>query len=86
MRIRKRSWILKRIVLGLAVMALVVPGAAKARVDEGVAGPGSGAPPVASSGFEWGDAGIGAGVLAGVALLGGAALVRARQLGRPLTA
>jgi hypothetical protein len=34
MRIRRRNWILKRIVLGLAVVALVVPGAAKARVDE----------------------------------------------------
>jgi hypothetical protein len=35
MRTRKRNWILKRIVLGFAVAALVVPAAAQARVDEG---------------------------------------------------
>jgi hypothetical protein len=35
MRTWKRNWILKRMVLGLAIVALVVPGAAKARVDEG---------------------------------------------------
>jgi hypothetical protein len=34
MRIRRRNWILKRMVLGFAVAALVVPAAANARVDE----------------------------------------------------
>jgi hypothetical protein len=34
MRIRRRNWIIKRIVLGFAVAALVVPAAAQARVDE----------------------------------------------------
>jgi hypothetical protein len=35
---RKRNWILKRTVLGLAVIALVVPSAALAKVDEGGVG------------------------------------------------
>jgi hypothetical protein len=35
---RRRNWILKRIVLGFAVVALVAPGAAKAKVDEGITG------------------------------------------------
>jgi hypothetical protein len=38
MRIRKRNRIIRRIVLGFAVVALVVPGAAMARVDEGLVG------------------------------------------------
>jgi hypothetical protein len=38
MRNRKRHWILKRTVLGLAVTALVAPAAAQARVDEGTNG------------------------------------------------
>jgi hypothetical protein len=37
MRNRKRNWIIRRIVLGFAVMALVVPAAAQARIDEGLA-------------------------------------------------
>jgi hypothetical protein len=36
--IRRRNWFLKRIVLGFAVAALVVPAAAQARVDEGING------------------------------------------------
>jgi hypothetical protein len=176
MRIRRRNWILKRIVLGLAVVALVVPGAAKARVDEsgnvqakayvpfqtdfpkydswnvetgvqqgarpigqrdfpelapevtigarsveqrdfpelvrqpqlGTYGlphaglndylrthPGavdnskrdvSGTRVVSSGGFDWSDAGIGAALALGLVLIGGAALVAIRQLGRPQTA
>jgi hypothetical protein len=35
MRKWKRNWIVKRMVLGFAVAALVVPAAAQARVDEG---------------------------------------------------
>jgi hypothetical protein len=35
---RKRNWILKRLVLGIAVAAVVVPSAAIAAVDEGGAG------------------------------------------------
>ena len=38
MRSWKRNWILKRMVLGFAVAALVVPAAAQARVDEGING------------------------------------------------
>jgi hypothetical protein len=36
MRIRKRNRILRQLVLGFAVLALVVPGAATAEVDEGL--------------------------------------------------
>jgi hypothetical protein len=36
MRIRKRNRILRRLVLGTAVVAVVVPGAANAKVDEGL--------------------------------------------------
>ena len=162
MRIRRRNWILKRIVLGFAVAALVVPGTAMARVDEGGAGqpnsvaevskgsgyvpfvtdfpkyevnvaqtPSAGVPhaglndyllardgievvrlnprsnlrnsdmiekvrvaprevstpqAVASPGFDWGDAGIGAGLAIGLALLAAAALRATRHLGRPQTA
>jgi hypothetical protein len=35
---RKRNWILRRLVLGFALVALVLPSAAMARVDEGIAG------------------------------------------------
>lgn len=38
MRSWKRNWILKRMVLGFAVAALVAPAAAQARVDEGING------------------------------------------------
>jgi hypothetical protein len=161
--IRRRNWILKRIVLGFAVAALVAPAAAQARVDEGGAGqpnsiaevskgsdfipghtdfPGAAYPTVnagdygmprampsdyaiqrgdlievvraqprnevragdrielvrlhprtvstpqvvSSPGFDWGDAGIGAGLALGLALLGGAAIRATRHLGQPQTA
>jgi hypothetical protein len=168
---RKRNRILKRLVLGFAVAALVVPSAAMARVDAGGAGSvmlpngstigdlkSSGAsevtngfvagvtdfpsksqvkagdygmprampsdyalqrgdaieiartherntvrpgdlienvrlqprsvstPQVVSTGFDWGDAGIGAGILLGLVLVGGAAFYATRQVGKPQTA
>ena len=164
---RKRNWIFKRMILGLAVMALAIPAVANARLDEGgvtlpngstvgdlqgsvasqsngfVAGvtdfpsksqvkagdygmprampsdyalqrgdaieiarlherntvrPGDlienvrlqprtvSTPQVASTGFDWGDAGIGAGILLGLVLVGGAAFYATRQLGKPQTA
>jgi hypothetical protein len=155
MRIRKRNRILRRIVVALALVALVVPaGRAKATPDAGRtyqpevgsvirdwagynpnAFVGSGTPvgmphaglndylqsrdgvelvrleprstlrvsdpiekvrvasrvdstpqSVASPGFDWGDAGIGAGVVAGLLLLGAAAFFGTRHLGRPQTA
>jgi hypothetical protein len=169
MRIRRRNWILKRIVLGFAVAALVAPAAAQARVDEGGVGqpnssseissyvpgvtdfpsavgikstdqvpfltdarssangsvqsreygmprampsdyarqvqadntvrsidavenarltPRGGSVPqvVASHGFDWSDAGIGAGLALGLVLIGGAAFRTTRHLGRPQTA
>ena len=158
MRIRRRNWILKRIVLGFAVAALVAPAAANARLSAGGAGPTEsakigkgdfvpfatdfpsyaqrstvtlgtygvphvgyndylatqGSPNVqtrgipdsdvvspyrdggvtsvstpqlvASPGFDWSDAGIGAGLALGLVLLGGGAFVATRHLGRPQTA
>jgi hypothetical protein len=163
---RKRNWILKRLVLGFAVAALVVPSAAIAAVDEGGAGqPNSSAeiaknayvpfvtdfpkyelasdvngpyglprgtrtdyagndyarrnvvsadienvrlqprtvvsadienvrlqprttstPEVVSAGFDWGDAGIGAGLVLGLVLIGGAAFYGTRHLGKAQTA
>ena len=152
---RKRNRILKRLVLGFAVAALVVPSAAIAAVDEGGAGqqgssvkardyfahhalpsnyavsavrpmPSDSAnaavagnisiesvrlnprgssstvtgdienvrlnprtvstPEVVSAGFDWGDAGIGAGISLGLVLVGGAALYATRQVGKPQTA
>jgi hypothetical protein len=41
---------------------------------------------VASRGFDWRDAGIGAGILAGFLLMGAGAILATRQLGRPQTA
>jgi hypothetical protein len=41
---------------------------------------------VASSGFDWGVAGIAAGIVAGVLLLGGIAVRTTRKLGEPQTA
>jgi hypothetical protein len=41
---------------------------------------------VSSPGFDWGDAGIGAGVAIGLVLLGGAAVSAGRHLGKPQTA
>jgi hypothetical protein len=163
---RKRNWILKRLVLGFAVAALVVPSAAIAAVDEGGAGqPNSSGeiaknayvpfvtdfpkyelasdlngpygvprgtrtdyagndyarrnvvsadienvrlqprtvvsadienvrlqprttstPEVVSAGFDWGDAGIGAGLVLGLVLIGGGAFYGTRYLGKPQTA
>ena len=121
---RKRNWILKRVVLGFAVVALVVPGAAKAVVDEGqgqkasaglVAEAGdygmpramptdyavqrgdaieiarleprsTSSPQLASTGFDWSDAGIGAGLILGFVLVGGAAFYSTRHLGKTQTA
>ena len=163
---RKRNWILKRLVLGFAVAALVVPSAATAAVDEGGAGqPNSSSeiaknayvpfvtdfpkyelasdvngpygvargtrtdyagndyarrnvvsvdienvrlqprtvasadiesvrlqprttftPEVVSAGFDWGDAGIGAGLVLGLVLIGGAAFYGTRYLGKQQTA
>jgi hypothetical protein len=157
---RKRNWFIKRLVLGFAVAALVVPSAALAAVDEGGAGqPNStdeiansayvpfvtdfpksevtssvkagdygmprampndyalqrgdmievarthdrsvvsadienvrlnprtvSTPQVVSAGFDWGDAGIGAGILLGLVLVGGAAFYATRQVGKPQTA
>jgi hypothetical protein len=157
---RKRNWFIKRLVLGFAVAALVVPSAALAAVDEGGAGqPNStdeiaksgyvpfvtdfpkyevtsnvkagdygmpsatpmdyalqrgdaielarthdrnvvsadienvrlnprtvSTPEVVSAGFDWGDAGIGAGILLGLILVGGAAFYATRQVGKPQTA
>jgi hypothetical protein len=168
MRTRRRNWILKRIVLGFAVAALVAPAAAQARVDEGISGQPnaasessgvksgvksggyipfvtdfpsyanqsvttgtpSGLPraglndylqardgieiarlnprstlrandliekvrvapqvstpqAVASPGFDWSDAGIGAGLALGLVLLGAAAVRASRHLGKAQTA
>ena len=41
---------------------------------------------VASPGFDWGDAGIGAAVLLGIVLVGGAAYVSTRGISKPQTA
>jgi hypothetical protein len=41
---------------------------------------------VSSPGFDWGDAGIGAGLALALVLAGGAAYLGSRQLGRPQTA
>jgi hypothetical protein len=43
-------------------------------------------PEVVSAGFDWGDAGIGAGILLGLILVGGAAFYATRQVGKPQTA
>jgi hypothetical protein len=153
---RKRNRIFKRLVLGFAVAALVVPSTAIAAVDEGGAGQPNKAseayvpfvtdfpkyelqqsvkagdygmprampndyallrgdaievarthprsvvsadienvrlqprttstPEVVSAGFDWGDAGIGAGVVFGLLLIGGAAFYGTRHLGKVQTA
>lgn len=41
---------------------------------------------IVSSGFDWSDAGIGAGILAGLMIVIGGAALAARELGRPQTA
>jgi len=165
MRTWKRNWIVKRMVLGFAVAALVVPAAAQARVDVGIGMPNSanqvkgdtfvpfvtdfpryewtsnvsnvtagtpvGLPSaglneylkardgievarlqprnevragdlienvrleprsvstpqvVSSPGFDWSDAGIGAGLAVLLVLAGGAALIATRNTGRTQTA
>jgi hypothetical protein len=162
MRTRRRNWILKRIVLGFAVAALVAPAAAQARFDEGINGqpntasensgvksdfvagvtdfpsyatlkagdygmprampsdyalqrgdsievarlnprstlrtndliekvrvaPSEVSTPqiVASPGFDWSDAGIGAGLALGLVLLGAGAVRATRHLGKAQTA
>jgi hypothetical protein len=153
MRIRKQKRILKRMVLGFAVFALVVPSAAMAVPDAGrsyqpvaedqgsvqLADPkygqtadengsiqlrdfpkslpsvdlgtygmpsaglneylrthsgkayvrpqGESTPQVVdSTGFDWRDAGIGAGILAALIMVAGGAGLASRQLGRPQTA
>jgi hypothetical protein len=43
-------------------------------------------PEVVSAGFDWGDAGIGAGIILGLVLVGGAAFIATRQVGKPQTA
>jgi hypothetical protein len=165
MRKWKRNWFVKRMVLGFAVAALIVPAAAQARVDSGIGMPNSasqvkgdvfvpfvtdfpryewtsnistvktatpiGLPSaglndflkardgievarlqprnevrsgdlienvrlaprsvstpqvVASPGFDWSDAGIGAGLALALVLAGGAAYIATRHMGRTQTA
>jgi hypothetical protein len=165
MRTWKRNWFVKRMVLGFAVAALIVPAAAQARVDSGIGMPNpanqvkgdvfvpfvtdfpryewisnvssvNAATPiglpnaglneylkardgieiarlqprsevragdlienvrleprtvstpqvVSSPGFDWSDAGIGAGLALLLVLAGGAALVATRHMGRTQTA
>jgi hypothetical protein len=43
-------------------------------------------PQVVAAGFDWGDAGIGAGIVFGLLLVGGAAFYGTRQLGKVQTA
>jgi hypothetical protein len=57
MRIRKRNRILRRLVLGFAVAALVVPGTAMARVDEGTRQSGSGQSNAAANAWQLGSDG-----------------------------
>jgi hypothetical protein len=162
MRKWKRNWMIKRMVLGFAVAALVVPAVAQARVDSGIgmpnpanqvkgdvfvpfvtdfpkyewtsnvsAGTPVGLPSaglndylkardgievvrlqprnevrsgdlienvrlaprsvstpqvVSSPGFDWSDAGIGAGLALALVLAGGAAFIATRHMGRTQTA
>jgi hypothetical protein len=44
------------------------------------------APEVAAAGFDWGDAGVGAGIVFGLVLVGGAAFYGTRYLAKPQTA
>jgi hypothetical protein len=54
--------------------------------DEGVTPSGSVPEVVASPGFDWGDAAIGAGIALGLVLLAGAAFETTRRLHKPQTA
>ena len=45
-----------------------------------------GEPQVVSAGFDWKDAGIGAGLALALVLLGGGAAIASRRVGRPQTA
>jgi hypothetical protein len=158
---RKRNWFFKRMVLGFAVVAMVIPAAANARVDEGGVGQPNSSDEIAkaayvpfatdfpkyevassvkagdygmprampsdyalqrgdsievarthprnvvtadienvrlqprtvstpelvsSTGFDWGDAGIGAGIILGLVLLSGVAVYTTRQVGKAQTA
>jgi hypothetical protein len=126
MRNRRRTWLLRRLVLGLAVAAVAVP-TAQARPDEGGASSGSeqfvqGVTDFPSSvmnpsargadysqfayrralpqdygvrtiqvaerpsGFDWSDAGVGAGSALVLVLLAGGASLATRHLNRPTTA
>ncbi|MGH3007041.1 MAG: hypothetical protein ACRDOS_14300 [Gaiellaceae bacterium] len=124
MRNRRRTWFLRRLVLGLAVAAIVVP-AAQAGPDEGGAGVEPGYVPFQTDfpssivdrpvqgagynqfayqralpqdygvrtvqlaqrdGFDWSDAGIGAGSALVLVLLAGGATLATRHVSRPATA
>jgi hypothetical protein len=71
----------------LAVVLLVAPAAQARHQVTGPRTPRTTEPPVvvveSSDGFDWGDAGVGAGTAVGIALIGGAAaaaLVRRRRV------
>lgn len=123
MRNRRRTWLLRRLILGFAVAAMIVP-AAQARPDANGAGsepayvpfqtdfPAAVQPVAGASynqfaytralpqdygvrtvqvaqrpgGFDWGDAGIGAGSALVLVLLAGGATLVTRRLGDPATA
>ena len=96
MMLRRNRWI-RSLVVGLAFGALTVPAAQARVVEEGsvpVGGPGVGATdpgvpaapqtavPAAVGGFDWGDAGIGAGAAGALGLLGLGTRLATRRVGR----